>query len=156
MIDWISTKYYNIKNGLVNLWRYLPLIWNTREWDHCFLLMLMEAKFRRMAVAIGDEGHLLKADRSGKQLRTCAELCRRIREDNYLDNLTGPVEYKTWWTPVDDFEGAHEYHCEISKDGKPLPDGQFREWCKMAERNKKNDLDYLCLMMRKHLLSWWD
>jgi hypothetical protein len=133
MIDWLCDKCYNVTAGLRNCWRYLPLIWRDRDFDFSYLLSLMETKLRRMSVAIGDEGHLVKADRSGKQLRICAELCRRINEDRYFLNT---------------------YQCE--DNWSSASDAQRRRWAEMAWRNRQNDVDYLCLMMRKHLLSWWD
>jgi hypothetical protein len=154
MIDWLCDKYYNATAGLRNCWRYLPLIWHDRDCDFAYLLRLMEEKLRRMSVAIGDEGHLLLARQKGRELRVCAELCRRIREDDYYENASGPLEYKHWTTPTE--HGTYELQIETSKLGERVPNRDIANWSLMAVRNRRNDVDYLCLMMRKHLLSWWD
>jgi hypothetical protein len=154
MIRTLRDWYYDISAGIRNLWAYTPIIWRTREWDHAYLLELMEFKMRRMAVAIGDNGHLLHGDRHGRQLRVCAELCRRIREDEYYDNLTGPTDFRSWFTPSG--HGTYRFHLETYRNGVIVTDAEMRRYYKMAERNRKNDLDYLCRVMSKHLLSWWD
>lgn len=142
--------YWDIRNGVIQLWRYGPIIWRNRDWDYTFLLKLMEAKFRHMAVECGDKGHHVGSEREGKQLRVCAELCRRIQEDDYICNLTGPVKYNS---SFEDHPLGTRVTTEVLKDGAPI---NMRPYYEMAERNRKNDLAYLTTLMRKHLLTWWD
>lgn len=160
MIEWledlwhnVSNAYWNVRNGLIQVRRYGRLIWNNRDWDFCFLLDLLEAKFRWMAVECGDLGHHVGSEREGKQLRVCAELCRRIREDSYYRNLTGPVEYKQWF---EDKEDHSIFHSECYKDGVLMTWDERRVLYKQAEKARQNDLEYLTTLMRKHLLGWWD
>lgn len=131
MITRLRGWYYSVKYGIRNLWVYAPVIWRTREWDHAYLLELMEFKLRRMAVSIGGNGNAVNSNRKGRQLLVAAELCRRIRMDDYIFDLTG---------------------------GRPLdvPREEFSRAAVMAERNLKYDLEYLCRLMNKHLLTWWD
>lgn len=44
----IRHAYYNIKNGLHNLWRWLPVIWKDRSYDGVFLLIIMRHKLDMM------------------------------------------------------------------------------------------------------------
>jgi hypothetical protein len=154
MIRTLPNWWYHFQCGVRNLWAYRRIIWGQREWDYSSLLELMEFKMRRMAVAIGDKGHLKHGDRHGRQLRVCADLCRRIHQDDYLDNLTGPTEFRSWSTPTE--HGTYRFHLETYRNGVIMTDAEIRRYYKMAERNRKNDLDYLCRVMSKHFLEWWD
>jgi hypothetical protein len=106
-----------------------------------------------MAVSIGDNGHLGDCNRYGRQLRVCAELCRRIRQNDYFDNLTGPTTFSIWETPS--IDGCYNFHSTYYRDGHPISDAELSRLFKMAERNRKNDLQYLCRLMSKYLLCWW-
>lgn len=98
---------YDLKNGSINVVRWIPVIWFDRDWDWEFLNRILIYKFERMAKAM-DEGHLLHApDRAG-QLRICALLCKRMSEDNYNrpeqsradQRLLGAMigkHYQSWW-----------------------------------------------------------
>jgi hypothetical protein len=95
MLDWLR---YDLPYGLRNLWRWLPIIWEDRDWDYVYLLRVMEAKMRWMSVCLRDHGHLLHSDRYARQLAVCAALAKRIREDNYHENLIDVdiTSYKYW------------------------------------------------------------
>lgn len=150
----LSTAWWNFRRGVKNLWVYRKLIWQTADWDYAYLLELMEFKLRRMDDAIGN-GCLLHRERKAKQMRVCAELCRRIRKDEYYANLTGPVKYNSWTTPCE-YRDAVQLHIEGYRNGVLMTASEARRFYAMAERNRKNDIEYLFLVMRKHLLEWWD
>lgn len=126
MIKWIEDKYWAIKTGLRNLKRWLPIIWKDQDWDHCYLLTMMETKFKYMANHHQYHGVLLRRDRTAKQLRICELLCRRLNEENYYDN-------------------ADKRH----------PDrGKF--WAEQVKSSAEYDNYYLGRMIGKYLREWWD
>lgn len=128
MMDW----WHDLKAGVRNVVRWLPVVWYDRDWDHSYLLRIMETKMRFMSIHMREYGQVTSALRSSRRLAVCAELSRRIREDNYLENLTGKVVSQMRFTP------------------------EYQRWSKMAQRNQKKDMAYLFRMMDKHLLGWWD
>jgi hypothetical protein len=44
----IRNKYYTIKNGISNYWKYRKIIWKDRWWDHMFLHDLLKFKLQDM------------------------------------------------------------------------------------------------------------
>jgi hypothetical protein len=154
MIRTLPNWWYHFQCGVRNLWAYRRIIWGQREWDYSSLLELMEFKMRRMGTGIRDADIHVGSQRTAKQLLVCAELCRRIRMDEYYGNLTGPTDFRSWFTPSE--HGTYEWHSETYRNGVKMTDAEMRRYCKMAERNRKNDLDYLCRVMSKHFLEWWD
>jgi len=69
--------------GLRNVIRYLPIIWRDRDWDWCYLAILMEAKLKHISASTSD-WHVMGAPRTARQTRICAHLLQRIVEDDYL------------------------------------------------------------------------
>jgi formamidopyrimidine-DNA glycosylase len=145
---------YDLPRGLRNLWDWFPLVWRDRDYDQHYLLEVLEFKFRRMA-KVQQKGLHVGGEREAKHLMVCAELCKRLKEDNYHENMSGALEYKTWATPV---EGSRhrQLHIETYKNGKLVDDEQGRTWWLAAERNRKNDQAYLGKIIGKRMMYWWD
>lgn len=73
-------------HGLGNLRRWLPLIWRDRDWDWEFLARVMEFKLRRMAHHENFFGHHVGSKLDARNQLVCAELLKRLRDDDYYLN----------------------------------------------------------------------
>jgi hypothetical protein len=119
----ISRFFWRIGHGVINVVRYGPTIWRTREFDHAYLLELMALKFRYMAEHHEKHRFVSRWEEIAKQLRICQTLCERLRyEDHFLNDYP--------------FAGKCRY--------------------KAKEAHIQQDLDYLALVMHRHLRCWWD
>jgi hypothetical protein len=110
-----------------NLVHWLPIIWRDRDWDHAYLLEIMEFKFRRMAIYHETKGHTVNRMRTARQLRVGATLCKRLREDTYYDMAT--------------FAYGHA-------GGK--------QWSNHAAHLQRQDQAALGALIEKYICSWWD
>jgi hypothetical protein len=152
--------------GLRNLYAYAPLIWHDRDWDHSYMLSLWELKFQRMA-----RHHLLYGNHVGneemaQQLRVCAQLCARIRDDEYADTAQA-VHDKKWGRmkmvslPKDDPKQGYtrtrfiRQRVETDKE-REQERKEFMAYVKKAERQQAADLRYLGNIIAKYCLHWWD
>jgi hypothetical protein len=122
----LGSACYDIRHGIYNILRWTPVIWFDLDCDWTFLNEILEYKFRRMAKSIGDEGHLVRSARYGRQLTVCAELCKRMREDKYAENAS-----------------------------RTFPD-RGTDWAKSIRRSKDQDNRYLGLLIGKYYRHWWD
>lgn len=84
LLDWLR---YDLPQGVHNLWRWFPIIWYDRDWDSSYLLYLMERKLDQMGECFEKHGHLVNSPRYTRQVRICAELCRRITDDSALGRM---------------------------------------------------------------------
>lgn len=75
---------YKLRQGITNLMQWAPLIWRDRDWDWAFLARILEFKFRRMSKSLATGSHL-RRERDARQCLVCAELARRLAEDNYFE-----------------------------------------------------------------------
>jgi hypothetical protein len=48
IFDWLTQRWYNLKYGVRNLWRWAPIIWRDRDWDHGYLSRILEFKLYTM------------------------------------------------------------------------------------------------------------
>ena len=46
----------NFKQGIRNLWYWLPIIWKDRTWDSSFIFEILSHKFKAQSKHIGDRG----------------------------------------------------------------------------------------------------
>ena len=101
-IKWI---FNDIMYGIYNVFRWIPVIWKDRDFDWGYLASIMEYKFRRMS-GIFKNGYHTSAKRDAKRTLICAELLKRMEEDNkpemnqfyqeYLGKLIGKY-FMSWW-----------------------------------------------------------
>jgi hypothetical protein len=82
----IRSCWWDMKNGVYNLWRWLPLIWFDADFDWEYLAEIMEFKLRNMAEHETRYGHHVGSALDAERQRICAELLRRMREDAYHEN----------------------------------------------------------------------
>lgn len=121
----ISHAVYDIRHGIVNSFRWIPVIWFDHDYDWGFLNTILIYKLERMAKTM-ENGHLMNCERRARQLRICATLCRRLRDEPYYDIA------------------------EMRHPGK----GKF--WAKMVADLGKQDQTLLGKMIGKYYTHWWD
>lgn len=130
---------------LHNLWIFRKAMWRFRAYDYTGLLMLMEAATKDMHLCHKNHGQLMRSEETAKELLIVSTLLKRIREDNYTDEVQGykQVEGKMF--------GGTFYQ-------KPntLPNINAKCFYKMRENVKKNDLELVCKILNRKLLSFWD
>jgi len=71
----------SIKDGIKNIVRWTPIIWDDFDWDWEPLAKIMEYKLRRMS-KMQQHGVSMNSDKYAKQTLICAELLKRLREDD--------------------------------------------------------------------------
>lgn len=148
--------WYDLKSGIRNIFIWLPIIWFDQDWDWCFLATLLEFKLRKMATYIGDHDRHMSAKRDAQRMRLCAELIKRVRDDEYYEKLAGPLTYKDWTTPTDDPQLV-QFHIEAYRpDGSKQSDEECRRLNRQANEQRSRELQLFGKILGKHMLSWWD
>ncbi len=154
----------NIKYGIENLIQWFPVIWKDRDWDHCFLYMILKYKLERMEKAFHSNKAMgLCSNKEAKKMRLCINLLKRLIEDEYNENAS--IEYhKKWgrpkfnWIPVDDECSSLEITHEKVKteEDKIQEKKEFHRICDHEKNMRKQDIEYLFKYMSKHIEGWWD
>ena len=165
LIHWLTDEGFN---KLQNAWLFIPdVIWTIRvaniwkyfrnlyvfhkalrqyrSWNYSGLLLFMETATKDMHKCHKNHGHLMRSEDTAKELLIVSTLLKRIREDNYTDEVQG---YKRK-------EGSL-FGGEFYQKPNTLPSIKYKHFYKMREAVKQNDLDLVCKMMKTKLLTWWD
>lgn len=114
--------------------KWFPIIWNDRQWDQLFFYEIIRMKLILMEEAFRSPCAYYKySNKEAKNMRLCILLLDRLIKDNYMDNF-------------------HEYH--------------YQKWSKPSTRHRnlilhenylrKQDLEYLFHIIKKHVQNWWD
>lgn len=85
--------YWDIRNGISNIIRWVPVIWFDGWIDWTCLTILMEEKLFEMAEQYKKQGCLVSAEKTARNTLICATLLKRLREDKYFDNCRRPSDY---------------------------------------------------------------
>jgi hypothetical protein len=122
----VTHIYYDLTGGVKNVFRWIPLIWFDRDYDHAYLSRIMEYKLRRMATVF-ENGHHTTGKVDAKRCRVCAELLRRLEADDYMDNAE-----RIFGVGNSPFTVRH------------------------AVAQQRHEQKYLGTLIGKYLTSWWD
>lgn len=75
---------YDIYYGIWNIFKWLPIVWRDRDWDWAYLFEAMEFKLRNMSALFKKYGHHVGSEKDAKRMLICAELLKRLREEDYI------------------------------------------------------------------------
>jgi hypothetical protein len=106
-------------------------------WDQTYLLQLMHLWADNASKKHLEEGHLLRSNKTSKQLKTFSQVLKRLIDDEYVTQ-----------------------GCKVFK-GKNFPKCGFlgveiAEYINYGEKLRQQDVKLLTDLMNKHLLTWWD
>ncbi len=140
-LRWLENFCCNVRR----VFYWLPTIWKDRWWDDAFVLIILERKLRYDIKRYEKYGHLANKERDIKNMKIAAALCKRLIENKY--------NVFFWHEWVDESDGnIFAGHMEGEWIGEFAGDN----WVRYDDYMKKQDLDYLCKILSKHLFEWWD
>lgn len=154
----IINKIINFINGTIesikNLIKWFPVIYKDRQFDHAFLLYILEFKLNLMEYYFKNHGIALSSIKDSKRIKICKNLCRRLG-DGYHDNVF-IKHYEKWGLPEFDGDmGLTHKNCKTEEDCKQER-FEFKKAIEKEEYLRKQDLKYLFKTMEKYILGWWD
>lgn len=88
--------------GVKNLWKWFPIIWKDRDWDHDFIYTLIAKKLEFQADYIGVRGLHTRADHDAKRMRLVAKLIRLEQDSFYAMEYLDYQVTEEYFTPLSD------------------------------------------------------
>lgn len=134
------------RNGFMNIVRWARIIWNDCDYSCESLLDVMRFKLRNMANYHELHGHLVNNGKHARQMRICAELCRRLSEDNY--SVQAEWRYATY--------GGKKCVCRQRLSFDRPKDRKAKLKAAFESLQRQHDQKLLAKLLEKHLLNWWD
>lgn len=160
----IEDVWYNIKYGTINLIQWLPIIWKDRDYDHYFLMRLLEFKLNKMGKSFKKYNNHTQTDAHVKQVNKCANIFKRLYEDEYLLNSFKNHD-KKWGNIRVSFEECEnpDFHEIILKRKNVITEQDKTDERKESKvcsekgyENQRKDLKEVFRIMYDNILTWWD
>jgi hypothetical protein len=79
----ITRRITRFLDSLYNLWRWFPIIWNDRDWDHYFIFEMLKFKLKNMSNSFEHNDWYVGNERDVERMRTCVKLIELIQSDYY-------------------------------------------------------------------------
>lgn len=80
----IKDIFNSLKIGVRNLIIWFPIIWKDRNWDHSFILIILQHKLKFQSDYIEKRGVHLDAWADVRDMRLCIELIKKIQTEYYI------------------------------------------------------------------------
>lgn len=163
------TPYYNIKNGLKNIIKYLPIIWNDRQFDYNYLLILLEHKLKLTEEFFNsDEPHILEAKRVADEVKHCKDILHQLinttYEDKYWDKLNKkyPERKEITFIPAESEKERVEQGLPPRMYKMNAPDRNdeyhtdIKHMFELIEKERKDLYNDLFNTINTNIEGWWD
>jgi hypothetical protein len=160
----LSLLYYNIKHFIINIFTFIPALWNYRNWDFGYVLQFNKFILGELYHSCYINGHAQIKGKQDIRLLACINLLDRLHKDKYHSVELDEIDKKF---------GKSNYGCYREKDEKYFSFVDYR-YKSMSERTKaeykkaiKNarlkeeymynqDLELLLKYIKKYHKQWWD
>ena len=153
----IKNIYRSIKNGISNIIRWLPIIWNDYDWDDWYIFNLLYHKFNNMEEFFrGDKVWSTTAKDTADKLKVAKLLCKRIMDENYIKNALTLVEQKYGKSKFYFKESNHTDYKILVWDESEEEKRARRKAYKHSDYMMKQDINYLFNHLKKYIRGFWD
>lgn len=158
IFDKISSFIYYQIEGIKNIIKWFPVIYKDKQFDHSYLLTILEFKFSLMEDYFRNHGLASTSKKDAKRIQLCKNLCKRINE-GYHDNVY-MLHDKKWGSikMLIDEKGHLQFIRENSKTPEDFQkeSSEFRKLMKKEQYLQKQDQEVLSQTMKKYMTGWWD
>lgn len=172
---YIDVRYFFLDLGrrIKNLWRWLPIVWNDRDWDDSFIFKILKFKIKNTANYTEQRQRFVGYEHEVARMRLCIRLIERIQEEwygmEYFDYHTSTFEF----VPIRDTDSC-EMKSEIIEDNL---DDYFKKYpliykrvvadfgsdsnriqiaLHMGHKNHERAKRLMFDILNKHIENWWD
>lgn len=155
----MKLKIIRFIEGVQNVIKWLPIIWHDVDCDYHYLYKILHFKLKNMQEYLeSDYAVAADAKKTARQIMTAKNLCKRLIDDDYLDNALQRYETQYGNNNVVIFEPMeNEYlHQLIWNWTDEKQEKDFGRACEHSEYMERQDIDYLFNFMKKHIQGWWD
>ena len=159
--------------GVKNLWKWFPIIWKDRDWDHDFIYNMLAKKLEFQAKYIGNRGIHVDAKRDSERMMLVAKLIKLQQDDFYAMEYMDYQVTEDFYIPVDDKPEYFEWEqVTVSQTFDeyfakyPLCYNRAIQFANrtdsqlvammMGNLRQQKCKDLIFKLLNQHIESWWD
>ena len=174
-----------IANGIKNLWRWFPLVWKDRDWDHHFIFEVLKFKIENTSKYVRLKDRYIGVERDSEIMMTCVRLIDKVQNEIYDGEWYEYVDQKMI---TEEVEEGEEGNIKLVKVDFEITSEKFKSYFKkypnvhkkalaasagaerwpyteisdqtlamwMGHYNHKRAKRILFTLMERNIESWWD
>lgn len=153
----LKSKVFSVKEGVSNLIKWFPVIWNDRDFDQYYIYKILAIKLEHMEYFFKNDAWSTKADKEAHRIMIAKNLAKRLSNESYLTNAT--IEYDKLYGDKELFDSEPTENPKLSRlvnIGTKHQNKMFDRACKHSEYMKQQDKDMLFDLIKKNIDAWWD
>lgn len=166
-IEWklkdIWALHWKIPQFIKRVIDYAPLLWTDRDWDHLYLLQMLQFKIKRMREHNEQCSFHMSADSVVQQMKYAEEVLERLIQNDYLVNCLHSVEEKfgepvMMERPVENGCIEMKFTREKCLEDEALFEEEkdkSRDAFMRADAMEQRDIDRLFRHLNKYYRGWW-
>jgi hypothetical protein len=109
-LKWDAKHFHrNVAQGFKNLWKWFPIIWKDRDWDHHFIFETLRFKIDNTANYIESKKRYVGWEEDVRYMRICVKLIDRVQSDHYVDEMHNYWETKMKMEPMENGNSSLEF-----------------------------------------------
>ena len=170
--------FLNLGGRIKNLWRWLPIIWNDKDYDDHFIFEVLKFKIKNTADYTEQRQWFVGYEHEVARMRLCTKLIERVQEEWYGLEYFDYYETKFDFIPTEDKdENGDPYYTMQSEVIEDNLDGYFKKYPLIYKRvvaklGSDSDRSRIALYMGRenherarrllfntlntHIERWWD
>ena len=168
---WIRNAYRNCRDGITNLWKWAPVIWQDRDWDQYYIYAVLIHKLEKQATSFSQSEYSTRSKRKAEKMFLCAKLARMQQQDFYIDEFHEHYEMKHEFIPTDETkkwftleteiisENFIDYFTKYSRQYRLVDktDKDKEDIAReIAYKNQERSRKLLFKIMEQNIERWWD
>jgi hypothetical protein len=165
-------------NGIVNVWKWLPIIWDDKDWDYWHVYKILEFKTNNIANLIEKSDRYEGTEHKVSRMRLLNKLIKRLQEEHYslecFNYETSTFDFVPTVEVDENGDNYYRMHSEVIEDRlddyfKKYPlvykrvvsklgdqSGRMRIAIHMSRANHERAKRIAFNILNNHVETWWN
>lgn len=151
----LARFFYNVKNGLRNLWKWRSVVWNDRPWDYVYIFKALRFKLDETQRCI--DGTFVGADEEAAKIRSLIEAIDRILEDDYVKEEYEEMDRKYGRLEMvfNDDNTLTMSRTNLKEDDKETERKETLALAELEAERRQQDINFVFDTMKNDIQRWW-
>lgn len=151
----LARFFYNVKNGLRNLWKWRSVVWNDRPWDYVYIFKALRFKLDETQRCI--DGTFVGADEEAAKIRSLIDAIDRILEDDYVKEEYDEMDRKYGKLEMifNDDNTLTMSRTNLKEDDKETERKETLALAELEAERRQQDINFVFDTMKKDIQRWW-
>lgn len=150
--------YYRFKEGISSLIKWVPVIWQDRQWDYHYFYIILHRKVELMEEFFKSDLAITESAKGkSEEMKLVKEALRRLMDGDYLSKETIEYDKKYNNTKLFTFKKVEgKNYSKVVWTADQELQKEFREACERARIKEKEDIEFVFNHVKENIQTWWD